>query len=129
MTLSGHVPVSGLQTSRRNLLEILLTAVRETETLAGKLAVVSAKDWQALLQQMHAILATEGELAVFIGDRFRQLASDAHSAGDSKTTQSIRDAVAAFSCRAGRRTRKTYKTGTRALLDGVGGRSTTASRI
>lgn len=32
-----------------------------------KTSAVSAKDWDALLQQMHAIFATEGEVAVFIG--------------------------------------------------------------
>ena len=46
---------------------------------------------------MHAILATEGEVALFIGQQFRQLANDARNAGqDGKETQSIRDALAAF---------------------------------
>ena len=76
----------------------LRVAVREMETLAGTLAgAVSAKDWDGLLQQMRAILATEGELALFIGQQFQQRASDARSAGqDTKRTQSIRDALAAF---------------------------------
>ena len=76
----------------------LRVALRETETLAGKLAgAVSTRDWDALLQQMHAILATEGEVAVFIGQQFQQRASDARSAGqDTRRTQSIRDALAAF---------------------------------
>lgn len=76
----------------------LRVALRETETLAGKLVgTVSTKDWDALLQQMHAILATEGEVAQFIGQQFQQHASDARNTGqDSKQTQSIRDALAAF---------------------------------
>ena len=42
----------------------LRVALRETETLAGKLpGTVSTNDWDALLLQMHTILATEGEVA------------------------------------------------------------------
>ena len=76
----------------------LRVALRETETLAGMVAgAVSAKDWDALLQQMQSILATEGELALFIGQQFQQRASDARSAGqDTRRTQSIRDALMAF---------------------------------
>ena len=76
----------------------LRVALRETETLAGKLiGAVSAKDWGALLQQMQSILATEGEVAFFIGQQFQQNASDARSAGqDKRRAQSIRDALAAF---------------------------------
>ena len=61
-----------LQVEREfRLCRSLRVALRETQTLAGKLAgAVSAKDWDALLQQMHAILATEGEVAVFIGRSF-----------------------------------------------------------
>ena len=76
----------------------LRVALRETQTLAGKLAgAVSAKDWDALLQQMQSILATEGEVAQFIGQQFQQHASDArHSGQNAKLTQSIRDGLAAF---------------------------------
>ena len=76
----------------------LRAALRETETLAAKVTgAVSTKDWDALLRQMHNILATEGEVAVFIGQQFQQRASDARNAGqDTKRTQSIRDALAAF---------------------------------
>jgi hypothetical protein len=76
----------------------LRVALRETETLAGKLGgAVSAKDWNGLLQQMQSILATEGEVAIFIGEQFRQIADDARSAGrDSKNIQSSRDALVAF---------------------------------
>ena len=76
----------------------LRVALRETQTLAGKLAgAVSAKDWDALLQQMQSIFATEGEVAQFIGQQFQQHASDArHSGQNAKLTQSIRDGLAAF---------------------------------
>ena len=76
----------------------LRAAVRETQTLAGKLAsAVSTKDWDALLQQMQSILATEGEVAQFIGQQFQQYASDArHSGQNAKLTQSIRDGLVAF---------------------------------
>jgi hypothetical protein len=76
----------------------LRVALRETETLAGKLAgAVSTNDWDAMLQQMHAILATEGEVAVFIGQQFQRSADDARSANlDAQKTRAIRDALAAF---------------------------------
>lgn len=76
----------------------LCRSLRETQTLAGKLTgAVSAKDWEALLQQMQSILATEGEVAQFIGQQFQQHASDArHSGQNAKLTQSIRDGLAAF---------------------------------
>jgi hypothetical protein len=76
----------------------LRVALRETETLAGKLVgAVSAKDWDALLQQMHTILATEGEVAVFIGQQFQRSADDTRSANlDVQKIRTIRDALAAF---------------------------------
>lgn len=76
----------------------LRVALRETETLAGRLAgAVSAKDWGALLLQMQTILATEGEVALFIGQQFQQLANDARSAGQNPgLIQSVRYALAAF---------------------------------
>lgn len=76
----------------------LRVALRETQTLAGKLAgAVSTNDWNVLLQQMQGILATEGEVAEFIGQRFQQQASDARTAGqDTKRTQAIRDALSAL---------------------------------
>lgn len=76
----------------------LRVALRETETLASRLTgAVSTKDWDALLQQMQAILATEGEVALFIGRQFQQLANYARSAGqDAQRTQSVRDEIAAF---------------------------------
>lgn len=74
----------------------LRVALRETETLSSRLmGAVSTKDWNALLQQMQAILATEGEVALFIGQRFSQLAADARAAGqDATRSQAVRDALA-----------------------------------
>jgi hypothetical protein len=76
----------------------LRIALRETETAAGRLAgAVSTKDWDALLQQMQAILATEGEVALFISQQFQQLANDARcTEQEPGRTQSVRDALAAF---------------------------------
>lgn len=76
----------------------LRVALRETKTLAGHLAgAVSTKDWDALLQQMQTILTTEGEVALFIGQQFQQLANDARSAvQDNQHTSAVRDALSAF---------------------------------
>lgn len=55
------------------------------------------KDWDALTRQMQNILATEDELAEFIGQQFQQQVSDARNAGqDTKRPQSIREALATF---------------------------------
>ena len=57
----------------------------------------SAKDWDTLLQQMQVILATEGEVALFIGQQFRRHANNARSAGQNgQKTKCIHDALAAF---------------------------------
>jgi hypothetical protein len=71
----------------------LPVALRETETLFGQLAgTVSTKD--ALLLQMQSILATEGEVALFICQKFQQLANYARSVmQDMKQAASIRDAL------------------------------------
>ena len=62
------------------LCKSLRVALRETETLSGRLAgALSTADWQALLDHMRRILATEGEVAEFIGAHFQGLA-DAASA-------------------------------------------------
>jgi hypothetical protein len=56
-------------------------ALRETETLAGRrTGTVSTKDWDAPLQQMQTILATEGEVGLFIGEQFQQHGAAARSA-------------------------------------------------
>ena len=72
--------------------------LRETETLAGRLAdAVSTKDWRVLLQQMQNILATEGEVGLFIALQFQQLAADDRSATrDNQRTPTVRDALTAF---------------------------------
>jgi hypothetical protein len=76
----------------------LRAAVREMESLPGKVvAALSNNDWQALLQQMKAILASEGEVANYIGKQFEQLATDARVAGqDEQKAQSIRDEIGAL---------------------------------
>lgn len=76
----------------------LRVALREMETLAGRLTgAVSTKDWDALSQQMQAILATEGEVAVFISGHLQELASEARSAAqDAQRSRSVRDALAAL---------------------------------
>ncbi len=76
----------------------LRVALRETDTLRRRLTgAVSTKDWDGLLQKMEGILATEGEVATFIGQQFQQHAGDARGAGqDAGRIQAIRDALAAF---------------------------------
>jgi hypothetical protein len=76
----------------------LRVALRETEAFTGRLTrAASAKDWDALQQQMQTILATEGEVALFIGQQFQQLANDARSATrDNQRTPPVRDALTAF---------------------------------
>lgn len=65
------------------LCKSLRVAVRETESLAAQLAGrVSANDWDALVKQMQSVLATEGEVAVFISERFHQLAESARNAAE-----------------------------------------------
>ena len=76
----------------------LRVALREMQTLAGKLTgAVSTMDWDALLQHMKSILATEGEVALFIGQQFQRSADDARSAKlDAQKARAVRDALAAF---------------------------------
>ena len=76
----------------------LRAALRETETLAGRLTgAVSTKDWNALLEQMQVILATEGEVALFIGQQFQQLANEARGAGqETQRIQAVRNALSAI---------------------------------
>jgi hypothetical protein len=63
------------------LCQSLRVAVRETEGLIPRLAgKMSTKDWAALLDQMHRILSTEGQLADFVGREFNNLASAARRA-------------------------------------------------
>lgn len=91
--------VEWLQAEREfRLCRSLRIALRETETLAGRLAgAASTKDWDALLRQMEAILATEGEVAMFLGQQFQKLAADARSTtNDTQGIAIARKAVAAF---------------------------------
>ena len=76
----------------------LRVTLRETQSLAGKLAVAaSANDWNSLVQQMKAILATEGEVAMFIGGWFQTLAGNARSANqDIQKTQALRSQLSDF---------------------------------
>jgi hypothetical protein len=58
---------------------------------------VNTRNWDALLEQMQAILATEGEVALFIDQQFQQHADNARGAGqDVQNTTTIREALAAF---------------------------------
>ncbi|MCA9468757.1 MAG: hypothetical protein KC643_25415 [Nitrospira sp.] len=72
-------------------------ALLETESLAGHLAcVVSTKDWDGLLKNMRAILTTEQEVALFIGQKFQHLAEDARVIRrGKKRIQSLRNTLTA----------------------------------
>lgn len=76
----------------------LRIALRETETIVGKISgTVSTKSWDTLLEQMNAILATEGEVALFIGQQFHERANDARNAGqDMRKIKTVRKALEAF---------------------------------
>jgi hypothetical protein len=75
----------------------LRVAIRGMETLAGRLSgAVSTNDWDALPQQMHAILTTEGEGALFIGKQFQRHASDVLSASQKAQKTKFIRALAAF---------------------------------
>jgi hypothetical protein len=76
----------------------LRVALRETETLSTKLAgKASAKDWQALKDMMGLILATEGEVAVFISQRFDELAKAARdNTPGSQPASEVRKRLATF---------------------------------
>lgn len=80
------------------LCQSLRVARREMETVAGQLAgLMSTNDWTALLQQMQNILATENDVALFIGQQFHQHANDARTSGQNSThTQDLRGALTAF---------------------------------
>jgi len=76
----------------------LRVAVRETETLRGKLAgTLSTNDWDSLLDNMKAILKTEHQLADFIGERFSKLSqSVANVGGQPQKVQTARENVTRF---------------------------------
>jgi hypothetical protein len=76
----------------------LRAALSETQTLYNQLAgSISTHDWKALLQQMKAILATEGEVAEFIAQRFNSLAAAAQNATLNATSiATVRNEVKKF---------------------------------
>jgi hypothetical protein len=76
----------------------LRIALRETETIVGKISGrVSIKSWDTLLEQMNAILATENEVALFIGQQFHECANDACNAGqDIRKIKTVRKTLDAF---------------------------------
>lgn len=87
-----------LQAEREfRLCQSLRVVLRETETLTGRLiGSVSARDWHTLVKQMQAIVSTEGQLAEFIGQQFRQLVIDASAVGQgTQQTQPIRENLTA----------------------------------
>ena len=64
------------------LCQSLRAALSEMKRFSGQLkAEVSVNDVDALIAMMERTTATEGEVAGFIGDRFRQLADTARTAG------------------------------------------------
>jgi hypothetical protein len=72
----------------------LRVAVREAETAQGRLiGTVIANDWNALLSQMKAVLATEGEIANFVGGQFITLAGGAQ--GQKSNIGTLRNDLAA----------------------------------
>lgn len=78
----------------------LRVALSETNTLAAKLVgSASVGDWNALLAQMQSVLATEGEVAAFISERFHELAGKARMGqipSEIRTdTSAFRDALVA----------------------------------
>ena len=82
----------------KRLCKSLRVAVRETETLRGKLAgAVSTKDWDALLKLMKEILLTENEVAYFISGHFYLLADSVRKPiGKPKSPAEVREEVEAF---------------------------------
>lgn len=86
------------ETERKfRLCQSLRVAVRETEDLSVRLkGKISTNDWDALVQQMHLILCSEGELANYIGEHFAALAYRARDAQvGSQATKAIQAEVEA----------------------------------
>ncbi len=76
----------------------LRASLHDTETLASTLSgTPGANDWDTLLQQMRSILASEGEVAEFIGRQFYLIAGATRGAGtDASKINEVRDQLAAF---------------------------------
>jgi hypothetical protein len=72
----------------------LRAAVREATTARGRLiGAIVANDWNTLLTRMEAVLATEGEIANFVGGKFSTLAGRAR--GQKSNIGNLRDDLAA----------------------------------
>lgn len=75
----------------------LRIALRETQSLYDRLTgSFSTQDWDTLLHQMEFVLATEGELAWFIGIQFQKLVDSASTKSLDETRKIVikfRDAL------------------------------------
>ena len=80
------------------LCKSLRAASRETESLRSLLSgELSTNDWDALLEQMRAVLAAEHELAEFISQQFQGLAESVRNATpDPQLMDTIKMQVNAF---------------------------------
>jgi hypothetical protein len=68
----------------------LRVALRETQSLSNRLiGSLSTQDWGALLHQMESVLATEGEVALFIGKKFYKLVDSASKETPDKTRKKV----------------------------------------
>jgi ubiquinone biosynthesis protein UbiJ len=68
--------------------------LRESESLAGRFSgAVGPRDWEAVLEQMRAILQTEGQLAMVISEAFRTLAGQARTADGDDAVAALRKDV------------------------------------
>lgn len=78
----------------------LRVVLRKTETVSARpVAAASTKGWDAFVRQMRTILFVESEVALFIGQYFSQLASNARgTARDTQRTEAVHDELTA--CRA-----------------------------
>jgi len=88
-----------LETERRvRICSRLRAAKRETTTLRRNLAgQLSTNDWDSLLDNMEAILRTEGELAEFISTRFSKLSQSVDGVADQpQKVQAAREEVKRF---------------------------------
>ncbi len=68
----------------------LRAALRETQSLFDRLTgSLSTQDWDALLDQMESVLATEGEVALFIGKQFQKLVDSASAETPDETRKKV----------------------------------------
>jgi hypothetical protein len=80
------------------LCQSLRVAVRETETLNGKLTGrISAKHWDTMMQLMGSTLASESDIADQLSVKFQELADAARTAtADTPDAAKVREQVKAF---------------------------------